>query len=711
MPKNNQTLHKIGLAVFLLIVAASVFVFIAAFQQTQTLVMDSTTYEARTSATNAAGLIDGNALALLGPGDEGTAAYREVQKNLNNIRKANPDIQYIYTMKRINGTVVFIVDGDYNNPAALLPGARIGDRYFNATPALLNGFNGPVTEPTFMTDEWGTVFSAYAPVYTRQGESAGIVGIDIDANLISSRLTALKILNIIVLLMTFILAVSVAVFASFTNQQALTVLKESEEKFRNIFDNANDAIHLHAIEPDGRPGKFIDVNDAACRMLKMTREEMLNHTPLDFATEYHNPPMATVFSLLKNQGSAIFETGLRGSDGKITPVEVNAHIITLHGEKFTLSVIRDITERQQAEETIRKSEEQFRSIFQTQMAGLFMVDTDTYQIHDINDAALALIGLPREQVVGKVCHAFICPAEVGKCPVLDLGQTVDNAERVLIRSDGTRIPILKSVKPVKIGGKRFLIESFVDISERKKMEEKNARLIRELESANTELKDFAYVVSHDLKAPLRAIGSLSQWLYTDYRDKFDEEGKASLDLIVNRVNRMQGLIEGILEYSRVGRVHEQTESVDLGVLVHDVIDSLSVPSHISVTVDTELPVVVYEKTRIHQVFANLIGNAVKYMNKPTGEVHVSCTRDDAFWTFAIRDTGPGIDARYFEKIFQIFQTLHPRDQVESTGIGLSIVKRIIETNGGRVWVESELGRGSIFYFTVPITRTKEQDTS
>jgi len=172
---------------------------------------------------------------------------------------------------------------------------------------------------------------------------------------------------------------------------------------------------------------------------------------------------------------------------------------------------------------------------------------------------------------------------------------------------------------------------------------------------------------------------------------------------------MQGLIDGILEYSRVGRVHEQVETIDLEVLVRGVIDSLGIPPQIAVTIDDNLPVVTYEKTRIHQVFLNLIGNAVKYMDKPRGEVHIRCTQDGSFWKFSIQDNGPGIDARYFEKIFQIFQTLHPRDQVESTGIGLSIVKRIVEMNGGQIWLESEVGKGSIFYFTIPISRSKEQD--
>ena len=196
-------------------------------------------------------------------------------------------------------------------------------------------------------------------------------------------------------------------------------------------------------------------------------------------------------------------------------------------------------------------------------------------------------------------------------------------------------------------------------------------------------------------------GSLSQWLYADYKDKFDEDGKVQLDLLINRVNRMQSLIEGILEYSRVGRVSEVKEAINSNTLIREIIDSLSPPSHISIVVDFPLPDVYYEKTRIRQVFANLIGNAIKYMDKPQGEIHIGCIHDGNYWKFFVKDNGPGIDEKNYDQVFHMFQTPHTQGEVESTGIGLTIVKKIIEMYGGSIWIESELGRGSIFYFTIP----------
>jgi two-component system sensor histidine kinase/response regulator len=222
---------------------------------------------------------------------------------------------------------------------------------------------------------------------------------------------------------------------------------------------------------------------------------------------------------------------------------------------------------------------------------------------------------------------------------------------------------------------------------------------RLLQSANRELNDFAYIVSHDLKAPLRGISHLADWLAQDYAHAFDDQGKEMLSLLNNRVKRMDNLINGILEYSRIGRVMSKDEPIDLNTLLRDVLDTLSPPPTIHVEIVHEFPVIVGDKIRIAQVFQNLIGNAIKFMDKPQGEVKIGCVDAGAHWQFSVTDNGSGIDPQYHEKIFQIFQTLRPRDEQESTGIGLSIVKKIVEFYSGKVWVESEVGKGSTFFFT------------
>lgn len=231
--------------------------------------------------------------------------------------------------------------------------------------------------------------------------------------------------------------------------------------------------------------------------------------------------------------------------------------------------------------------------------------------------------------------------------------------------------------------------------------EQLAETVQNLRRSNKELQDFAYVAAHDLKAPLRGIGTLADWIASDYADRFDEQGRQQLRLLKGRVTRLTDLINGILHYSEIGRVTNHNEKVDLGKLVQETISLLDPPAHIQVAVQGELPAVVCDKVRIGQVFHNLIDNAMKYMDKPQGRIDITGTDRGAVWEFAVTDNGPGIEEKYFGKIFQMFQTLAPRDQRESTGIGLPIVKKIVELFGGSIWVKSQPGEGSTFFFTVP----------
>lgn len=237
-------------------------------------------------------------------------------------------------------------------------------------------------------------------------------------------------------------------------------------------------------------------------------------------------------------------------------------------------------------------------------------------------------------------------------------------------------------------------------SRRRQAEMRQDQLVGELACVNQELKNFAATVSHDLKAPLRAIGSLAGWLVTDYSDKFDDKGKRQVNLLINRVKRLDSLIGCIFEYSRAGCDREERTEVELNRLVSNAIDMLNPPKNIMIAVMDVLPTVVCQKARIEQVFQNLLSNAIKYMDKPAGEIRIGCVAESGFWKFSVADNGPGIEEKYFEKIFRLFETLKSRDSSESTGFGLALVKKIVEMYGGRVWVESTVGQGSVFYFTV-----------
>ena len=269
---------------------------------------------------------------------------------------------------------------------------------------------------------------------------------------------------------------------------------------------------------------------------------------------------------------------------------------------------------------------------------------------------------------------------------------------------------LLSVTPLSAAPGRGAVVTHINITDRKLSEDATraraaelAHLARSLKRTNEELDQFAYIASHDLRAPLRGIANLSRWIEEDMGERFTPEAHQQMEMLRGRVNRMEAMIDGILEYSRVGRVKVAPERIDVGALLAEVIDLLDPPERIRVEVEPGMPVVVGHKLGLQQVFMNLLGNAIKYHDKPVGRVVVSCREVGEMFEFAVADDGPGIEPQYHEKVFVIFQTLQPRDEVEGTGVGLSLVKKIVEAEGGAVTVESGAGRGATFRFTWPRT--------
>ena len=202
-----------------------------------------------------------------------------------------------------------------------------------------------------------------------------------------------------------------------------------------------------------------------------------------------------------------------------------------------------------------------------------------------------------------------------------------------------------------------------------------------------------------LKPPLRAIANLATWLSEDLEGQIPAENQKQLELMQSRVKRMDNLIQGLLEYSRVDRKNTPVQTVNVGELVHEAIDLLSPPAEFKIFVAPDLPILTTEALPLQQVFSNLISNAIKYHPHKSGKITISVQEQEEFYEFAVADDGLGIEPQYHERIFTIFQTLQARDTIESTGIGLSIVKKIVEGQEGKIWVESQLGEGATFYFT------------
>lgn len=233
------------------------------------------------------------------------------------------------------------------------------------------------------------------------------------------------------------------------------------------------------------------------------------------------------------------------------------------------------------------------------------------------------------------------------------------------------------------------------------MLEQIQRRQEDLERSNRDLDQFAYVASHDLKAPLRAISTLSGWIEEDLHDKLSDEAREQMQLLRSRVERMDHLIEGILQYSRAGRLDSRGERTDIGKMLRELVELLSPPESFRVKIEPDMPTMVTKRLRLEQVFSNLITNAIKYHDRRDGEVEITARRQGRFYEFSVRDDGPGIAKEHHEKVFMMFQTLQPRDQVESTGLGLSLVKKLVEEEGGSIHLESAPGQGATFRFTWP----------
>jgi two-component system sensor kinase FixL len=282
------------------------------------------------------------------------------------------------------------------------------------------------------------------------------------------------------------------------------------------------------------------------------------------------------------------------------------------------------------------------------------------------------------------------------------GQDFKPIDHRIVRKDGVIRWVRRTLVPeFSDEGKIVAYDGLLqDITELKIAEQVQIQLLNELEQATEDLKDFAYVASHDLKAPLRGISSLANWISDDYGEKLGEEGKEHIKLLMSRVKRMYNLIDGVLSYSQLAR-RDKGVKVDLNEMVKNVMADIEIPKNIQTTVKNTLPVIVCCKDSIRQVFYSLLSNAVGFMDKPDGKIEIDCEEEKDCWTFSVADNGPGIEEKHFEKIFKMFQTLTPRDTYESTGVGLTVTKKIVELHGGKIWLKSTPGRGSTFFFSLP----------
>src|SRR5687767_962970 len=459
------------------------------------------------------------------------------------------------------------------------------------------------------------------------------------------------------------------------------------------------------------------INRAGAAMLGFSPEELIGKN-MHQAVHHHRPdgspypvdecPIYEAARLGINAASEN-ETFWR-KDGTPVKVEFSSSPIVSDGEhRGAVVAFADISQRLQAQRAVAESEGRKAAVLRSTLDSIIAMDKDGL-ITEFNPAAESTFGFARDEVMGKRLADLIVPDRYRDAHIAGLKRFVETGEAHVIgkrlelparRKDGSEFQSELTITRSDSDGLPAFTGVLRDITERKKFETEREQLIKALARSNQELDQFAYVASHDLKAPLRGIANLSQWIEEDLGERLGGENKSQMEMLRGRVHRMESLIDGILQYSRAGRAKAKPELIDTGELVKDVVDLMAPPRGTRVHVVPGMPTVRAERVPLQQVFMNLLGNAIKHTGKENPLIEVAWSDAELFYEFTVRDNGQGIAPQYHDRIFGIFQTLEARDTIEGTGIGLSVVQKIVEAKGGRVWVESDIGKGARFKFLWP----------
>jgi PAS domain S-box-containing protein len=379
------------------------------------------------------------------------------------------------------------------------------------------------------------------------------------------------------------------------------------------------------------------------------------------------------------------------------------------GMEVTADHVRDVTEREVAESALRESERRFRNTFENAAVGMSHVGLDGRFLR-VNQKFCNMVGYSREELSGKTFHEITWPedleADLQRVDRLIKGEIESvTIEKRYIHKDGriVWVNLTGSLQRDEELKPQHFVSIVEDISLRKKAEETLNESLKDLERSNRELEQFAYIVSHDLKEPLRMITSYVQILNKRYKGKFDTKADEFMDFIVEGTMRMDDLLDDLLEYSRVGKKGDPFQPVDLNKIVKFARDNLKrIISKSGAEIRySKLPTVSADEVQMIQLFQNLIGNAIKFRSDESPRIDVSAETAGYNWTICIHDNGIGIDPKHLDRVFLMFRRLHGRGKYPGTGVGLSICKKIVERHGGRIWAESRAGKGSKFCFTIP----------
>jgi len=496
------------------------------------------------------------------------------------------------------------------------------------------------------------------------------------------------------------------------NQQ----LKESEEKFRLAFTTNPDSININRLED----GMYVDINEGFSTTTGYTPEDVIGKTSLELNIWANPDDRARLVEGLKKYGRVDnLEAKYRMKDGRVLDGLMSAVVIKLNNIPHIISITRDISKMKEAQKKLEESEIRFRTAFENSAVGIGLVALDGRKFIQVNEKLCWIFGYTRYDLLTKTFFEIIHPDDQDKCKKYLEDAHRYSSESIRYESRGFNkdgkiiwIEISCSLMQNDHHQPIYYIIHIIDITERKKAEEEIRNLYNEmeqrviertaqLENANQELESFSYSVSHDLRAPLRAINGFSNILMEEYADKLDEEGERLINVICSNTTRMSQLIDALLVFSRTSRYELKKSNINMKSLAQAVyfeVTSEEDRKKINFEV-ADLPDTMGDPTMIRQLWTNLISNAVKFsMTRKKPVIRINSYRKNGKIVHAVKDNGVGFDMKYYDKLFIIFQRLHSDNEFEGTGAGLAIAKQIVLKHGGDIWAESKINSGTTIYF-------------
>jgi len=482
------------------------------------------------------------------------------------------------------------------------------------------------------------------------------------------------------------------------------LLKASENRLSTLILNLDTGVLLvdeknQIVISNNKIGEFFSCMDELEYMKGQNNLEFSNTQKYLF--EDSNLYVSRVKELMANN-EFIHGDVLKMKNGRILERDF-IPIIENEEYKGHLWSYRDVTLIRRYNQNIEAERLKYSSIIANMNLGLLEVDRED-KILMANQSFIKMSGYDEKELIGAVASNIFTEGNVKKEVLKEtqdrlVGNSNSYELLVKIKNNSRRNWLISGAPQYNINGEIVgSIGIHLDITRFRNLEKQKADLLGRLEKSNTELEEYAHIVSHDLKSPLRSLNALFTWLKEDNEGKFDDTSLKNFDLIQNTLEKMEKLISDILEYSSITSGNEKMEEVDLNEVVLGLPHILFIPEHIELKIQNNLPILKGDETKFQQLFLNIISNAVKYIDKSKGLIEVDVLEFASYYQFSIKDNGIGIAKKDFDKIFKIFQAL--TENKESSGIGLSIVKKIINLYQGEIWLQSELGKGTTFYFTI-----------